>query len=185
MTPEKLEQGKELYLKNIKRYIAAEGSLFPHFVVFGERKTKSETEEDPDFALIHIPIPDEYMENNETKDKFVEDVIPEIAKEVTKKYTCEAVGFAAEAWIRVANSDKELPNWKELPIKKEVVFINIESKDNTLFRVYNINRLGKQVNENGDLTDHVELEEDAVLSTMDGSSVTGRMSGLYKKFTEE
>lgn len=182
MTLEKLEEGKELYLKNIKRYIAAEGSLFPHFIVLGERKISEEGE--PDLALIHVPIPDEYMKDEYTKDDFVTNVVPEIAKEITKKFKCEAVGFAAEAWIRIANSDKELPDWKKLPIKKEVVFINIESKDNTLFKVYNINRLGQQVNENGDLTDHVELEEDTELSSMDGTTVTGRMSGLYKKFTE-
>lgn len=184
MTQERLEEGKELYLKNIKRYIAAEGSLFPHFVVIGEKKVKSDDGE-PDLALIHIPIPDEYMKNEDTKDEFVTTVVPEIAKEVTKKFKCEAVGFAAEAWIRIANSDKELPDWKKLPIKKEVVFINIESKNSNLFRVYNINRLGQQVNENGELTDHVQLEEDTELSNMNGTSVVGRMTGLYKKFTEE
>lgn len=182
MTKEKLEEGTNLYLEIIRQYIKDNGSLFPHFVAFGKNKDLSE--EQPEFGIVQIPIDEEYMKDEETKDYLVERVIPVAAKKLAEKITCDAVGFAGEAWIRVTDKDEELLNWKKLPIKKEVIFINIESQDNSLFKVYNINRLGQQVNEFGELTDHVELEEDKELSSLDPSAMTGRMTGLFKRFTQ-
>jgi len=46
--------------------------------------------------------------------------------------------------------------------------------------IYEIKRNGKQVNEDGDLVDHIDLVEQ---NFSDAESMTGRFTGLLEKFT--
>jgi hypothetical protein len=64
----------------------------------------------------------------------------------------------------------------------EVLIITIESHDDSEFTVLEIVRSGKQVNEDGDLIDRIELVE---LPDYDGAVLAeGRFAGLYRKFKE-
>lgn len=178
MTQEKYEEIKKGYLENIKAYMLSVGGLFPHVTVFGSHKDGNEKD-----AIIHIPIPDEFLKSEETKDKFIDVVLPDVAETVKERFIPYGVGWASEAWVRSTNKDEKVPdNWKDLPIQKEVLFINLQFENKTEAIVYEIKRLGKQVNEDGDLVDHIELIEDMSLTGIENMS--GRFLGLLEKFTK-
>jgi len=166
---------KDEYINHITEYVKQAGGLFPHISIFAEPKDKKDDKP----ALIHIPIPDEYIENEESKDEFVDEILPKIAKEVNQMFNVYGIAWSSEAWMRTANKDSDIQDYKSLP-KKEVIFINIESIDKSECVMYNIKRFGKQVNSDGDLIDNIELTK----SRMSGGvqNVGGRFSGLLKYF---
>ena len=141
-------------------------------------KTK---EDDIKKAIIHIPIPGEYMNSEEGKDSFVEEIMPSIFKEVNKKFSPYGIAWASEAWVRIADKDfnTNKDNWQALPIKKEVLFISIETEFKKEVNVYNIKRLGHKVNSDGEIVDNISLEEETDFGNPE--NVGGRFSGLYKK----
>lgn len=175
MTDEKFLKIKESYVSNIKRFITETGNIFPHITVFGKHK-----EDDLEEAIIHIPVPDEFLKSEQSKDEFIDEVVPKIAEKIKEKFIPEGVAWTSEAWIRQIGKEEKLPeNWKELPIKKEVVFITMEFATRKDFMVYEIKRLGKQVNQEGELVDQVDLIEEDFSSA---EQATGRLSNLYSKF---
>lgn len=178
MTDQEYQELKDRYIQNIQRFITETGNLFPHITVFADHKDESEEEKS---AIVHIPIPDEILMSEETKEDFVTEVIPEIAKTIRKKFKPYGVSFASEAWVRSFNKeDGEIPeNWKEQPIEKEVLMVTMEFADRQETIVYEIKRNGKQVTEEGDLVDHVELIEQDFSGA---SSVGGRFGNLFDKF---
>ena len=176
MTEEKYNDMKSSYKELVKKMMIEMGGLNPHITVLGVHK------EDGHDSIIHVPIESKYMKSEDTKDLFVDEVVPEIAKELTKRFEVKAVGWAAEAWMRTANKEEGLPeNWKDLPIKKEVLIMTIESDAHNETIIMEIIRNGKQVNAEGDLIDAIELIELEELN--DGAQAGGRFTGLYKKFT--
>jgi hypothetical protein len=168
-----VEEAKKEYLDNIRRYMTDTGSVFPHISVFGMDKTNQKK------SIIHIPIPPEYVSSSGKKDEFLDDIFPLIVKEINTRFTAEAVGWAAEAWMTVLDkSDKPKDE------RKEVLFILISSENADSVFVYDINRTGKQVNSDGDLTDIVELTENTQFDTSKQNPMAGRFAGLYKRFKE-
>lgn len=175
MTEEKYLQAKQAYIENIKRYMTEEGSLFPHVTVFGTHKKEPETN-----AIIHIPIPDAFMANEDKKDEFMKEIMPQIAKKINETFIADGVAWAAECWVRTASKDEEFPkDWKKLPIQKEVLLISIETENKQEAIMYDIIRLGKIVTSDGELVDQINLEQ----QDMDvPESLGGRMTGLFKLF---
>jgi hypothetical protein len=174
----------DLYLDHIKEYMIQAGGLFPHITVFADQKNKK-TEEDTEKttkAIIHVPIPSEYMKSDADKDVFIEEIVPSVFKSITERFIPAGMAWASEAWMRVADADTFDPkrdNYKNIPIKKEVLFISIETDYINETRIYDIERKGKQVNGDGELIDHIKLTENQELKTPD--KVEGRFAGLYKK----
>lgn len=177
MTEKQFKELKDDYLTIIEGFVKDNGGLFPHISVFAKIK---ETVEDDDAkpAFIQIPIPDEFMQNDESKDEFIDNMVPKIFRKVKEKFTPIAVIWASEAWMRKINAPKLPENYRDLP-KTEVIIVNIETEDMTNSTIYEMKRLGKQVNSSGDLVDQVELEE---ISNESKPSMSGRFSGLFKKF---
>jgi len=178
MTEKQLEEIKENYINHLKKYMSETGGLFPHITIFAEHL--EEGDDKP--AIIHIPIPDEFMENDDSKDRFIEELMPELMIEIKKKFIPNGVAWASEAWMRTANKDFNLENYKNLP-KQEVVFISIETKDNAETIIYEMIREGVQVNSDGDLTDKIELKEMHNIDKPEGTE--GRFAGLYKKLIND
>lgn len=173
---------KENYIDYIKYYVAETGGLFPHITIFAEVRHPKEDEKDKT-ALIHIPIPDQYMSNDDGKETFIVEVLPDIIKEVKKMFIPKGVAWAAEAWLRMADKKDDITDYKKLPIKKEVVIITIESENKNDSFIYEMLREGKQVNSIGDLVDVVNLKQIEKFSNPD--SLGGRFSGLFKKFNND
>lgn len=179
MTEEQFEEIKEVYINHLKDFISEIGGLNPQLTILAEHI--EEEEKIP--AIIHIPIPDKYIENEDSKDEFINELLPELIIEVKKKFIPVGVAWASEAWMRIAGSDFDIDkeNWKEIPIKKEVVIVSIETDDKTECILYDIVRQGKKVTENGDLIDNIELKLSEESSP---STVGGRFTGLYKLFKD-
>jgi hypothetical protein len=181
MTNEQFDVLKEEFISNIKSYVTECGGIFPHISVFADIKNPKEGEDKP--ALIHIPIPDEYMENDESKDIFVDEIFPKIATELKNRFTPTALAWTAEAWVRTMNKDGKMPDdYKTLPVQKEVIIITIESDTNKECVIYDIIRSGKQITSDGDMVDIVELVESENLRHPDG--LGGRFAGLFSKLKD-
>lgn len=180
MTNEQYLTLKEEYINHIKTFVTESGGLLPHITVFADiKKPKDADEEKP--AIIHIPIPSEYMDDDTSKDKFVKNVIPDLFKAINEKFIPNSVAWASEAWLREANKNFDVKgNWKELPIKKEVIILTIESESKTEAIIFNVKREGKQVMSDGKIIDIINLTEDKELSDSNGN-FEGRFSGLFKK----
>lgn len=166
----------EEYINDIQSRIKESGGLNPCITVFADQEDSDKT------AIIHVPIPEEYIEDDSSKDMLVDDVLPIIFEEVNKRFKPFGIGWASEAWMRIADKDSQIKDYKLLPIKKEVVFIVIETDLKKETITYEIKRDGKQVNADGDIIDIVSLEK---IEEMSGdsfpSALTGRFSNLYKK----
>jgi len=175
MTEDEYKKVKESYIKHVQSYMKDVGTLFSHITIFANHKN---ADDDDKPAVIHIPIPDEFMENDETKDTFVNDVLPQVFKTVKDDFIPYSVAWGSEAWVRSIDKDEKIPDdYTTIPIKKEVLFVSIESKDKQETVIYDIKRDGKQVNSDGSITDVIlltEAEESGVHTT------EGRFSGLFK-----
>ena len=173
------EELKEEYIKHLIDVISETGGLFPHITIFADILNPKEEEKDKP-AIIHIPIPDKFMTDDKSKDEFIDEIIPDIFKDLKKKFEPHGVAWSSEGWMRqLDKSDKMPDDYKKLPIKKEVIIVTLGTKDKEEVIIYEVKRQGKQVNSDGDLVDIVKLEKH------DGdqpNSVAGRFSGLFKKF---
>ena len=180
MTEEKYIDLKEGYLKNVKNYMQEEGGLFSHISLFAELKEKDG--DDQKESIIHIPIPEKIANSDEGKEYFITKMIPEIASAVKEEFKITAVVWASEAWVRSSKIDDKdaFENWKDLPIKKEVLMVSLESEFGNETNVYEIVRNGMKVTEDG-LSDSIELIKDEQLSG-ENLKFEGRFTGLYKKF---
>jgi uncharacterized membrane protein YvbJ len=167
---------KEEYLNLVKGMLVETGGLQPSITILGTHK------EDQKNSVIHVPIPGKFVESEIMKDAFIDVIVPEISVKINKKFDVKAVAWASEAWLRSAEKDKPdaLENWKDLPIKMEVLIVTIESADKNETIILEIVRKGKQVNEDGDLIDIIELVESPEYKQ--GVTGEGRFTGLYKKF---
>lgn len=179
MTQKQFKLLKEEYVEHIKTFVKEQGELFPHITIFANiRVIKEENDKKP--ALIHIPIPDEYMKNDESKDAFIDDIVPELFQAIEKDFKVYAVAWAAEATIRIPPKDFDLDkeNYKTLPVKKDCIILTIESKkDNDIF-LYEIHK-GLAIGKKG-LVDEINLIE----LEQKPKSVKGRFSGLFKNFNK-
>jgi hypothetical protein len=175
MTQDDFKDLKETYIEHIQQYIKDVGNLFPHITIFADVKN---AKQDDKPAIIHIPIPEEYMETDELKDKFLEMVLPDVFKAVKEEFIPVGVAWGAEAWVRTVDKNTVPEDYKKSPIEKEVVFVSIETKGNHETLVYDIKRGGKQVHPDGSITDVIELAE-AKESGM-STGATGRFTELFK-----
>lgn len=176
MTTEEYNSMKQGYLELITQILTDQGGIDPSISVLGVHKTDGKN------AIVHVLIEEKFMKDDESKDRFVDEMIPQIAKEVRKQFDITAVAWASEAWLRKADKDKPLPaDWKALP-KTEVLFITIESAEHNDASVMEIIRKGKMVNEDGELVDDITLVPLPEFSEAMEESA-GRFTGLYKKFT--
>ena len=179
MTSKDHEELVENYLSHIQKYMKDTGGLFPHIVIFAEHKNPEENQ--PANSIIHIPIPSEYMDSENGKDVLVDEIFPTIFKKVNETFTPSGIGWASEAWMRTAGADFDIDkeDYKTLPIQKEVLFVCIETANDSKTRIYEIKRDGHQINSDGELVDGIDLIEMTEMKNVDRTE--GRFSGLYKK----
>lgn len=160
------------YIENIKKFIVDAGGLFPHLTIFADNKDPKKEEKK---ALIHIPIPDSYMQSDAEKDSLVDEIFPFIYEKVKQKFTPYGIAWASEAWMRIV-TEKQMARFKELPPNKEVVVISIDTDYKCETIIYELKRTGQCINSEGDLIDQIQLEK---LEQSAGTS--GRFVGLYQK----
>ena len=185
MTKEEFIEMKDGYIEFVTKMIIDTGSLGPSITILGTHLVDGKN------AIVHVPIPPKYMKSGETKDEFVDEVLPDIAKKVSEKFTVLAVAWAAEAYMRIVDKDdrkteaENIVDWEKLPIKKEVLISTMDSKDHNDTYIMEIVRKGKVVNSEGELTDHIELVKIPELESDDVIVGDGRFAKLYQKFVEK
>ena len=179
MTLKEHQKLAKTYIENIKRYMQEAGGLFPHLTIFA--KKLETTAYDEGHSLIHIPIPPKYIESDENKDLLVEDILPTIFDKLKESFTPYGVAWASEAWMRIAKNEEEFKKgYKDLPIKKEVLMVTIETDHKSESIIYDINRTGQQINSDGELTDKISLRKSKELNSPTATT-SGRFVGLYSK----
>ena len=182
MTPEDFKELKDEYLDHIKSQLSEEGGLIPHFTVFADMIEKDEESDDDNRkAVIHLMVPSDLIDTDEGKDIIVEEILPKMMTKIKSKFIPHGIAWASEAWMRIADKDfnPKKDDFKTIKVKKEVLFISLETKDTAEAFVYEIKRNGKQVNAEGNLVDKVDLIEIPDIKDMNSSE--GRLSGLFKK----
>jgi len=178
MTDTQFIEMKDAYLDDIKGMLLKNGNFSATISIIGEEK------KDLSSSIVHIPLPEQIINSDEGKQLFVDKMIPELSKKLKDRFNIQAVTWASEAWMREAHKDDYNPdtdNYKDLPIKKEILIITIDTKTNLESHVYEIVRMS--IAPNGDLIEKVDLLKLPELSEVFGST-EGRFSGLYKKFTD-
>lgn len=181
MTDQSYQEIKKTYLDNITRMMTDTGGMPAHIAVFGVHKDEFLKVRE---AIIHIQIPGEVLKSDRGKDLFFDKVLPGIASKIREVITPHGVAWTSEAYMRTASKDEEIPeNWKDLPIQKEVLIVNMEFEHINETLLYEIVRDGQQVTEDGDLVDHIVLREMEDMKSPE--MVSGRFTGLYQKFKAE
>ena len=84
MTNEEFEELKTSYIENIKKYMVDSGGLFSHLSIFGEHKEPEDGQ--PVTAIIHVPIDPRFLKSDQSKDVFVDEVVPELAKVINDNF---------------------------------------------------------------------------------------------------
>lgn len=177
MTNTQFIEMKDAYLDDIKGMLLKNGNFSATISIIGEEK------KDLSASIVHIPLPDQIINSDEGKQLFVDKMIPELSKKLKDKFNVQAVAWASEAWMREAPKDDYNPdtdNYKDLPIKKEILIITIDTETDLESYVYEIVRMS--IAPNGDLIEKINLLILPEMSQVFGSA-EGRFSGLYKKFT--
>lgn len=176
MTTEELDDVKKDYINNLKLHILENGGMFSHIALFG---TKIDTNES---AIVHVMVEDQYM-TDDGKEKFVNEIAPEMAQQIKKKFSIQSVAWTSEAWLRTADASYE-GNWQNIPIKNEALIILFVEKEKVKTIIYNIKRNGKVVNEEGELVDSVELIENLSMEGKPGDKKVedGRIINLLNLF---
>jgi len=190
MDNQTLQDLKEDYIEHIKNYVNEFGNLFAHISIFADLKEPEPGEEDKP-AIIHIPIPNEYMKDGESKDNFVDNILPEIIENVKEKFNPIAIGWAAEATMRVAGSlfNVQKDDWTKIPVSKDVIIICIDSKSTNNTFLYEVKHISDdklsnlKVTKSGEFAERVELI-DITEKYQDNQikNVGGRFGSLYKRF---
>lgn len=183
MTTKEYNSMKEGYYEMVTKIMTESGELGPSITVLGIHK------EDGKNAIVHVPVPLKYMKDEDSKDEFMDEIVPKIAERVQEEFEIKAVAWASEAWLRVADKkdmtkEEMLSKWKDLPVKKEVLIISLDSENKNETVIKEIVRKGVQVNEDGELTDHIELIDMPEYSN-GMPNAEGRFTNLYQKFTEK
>ena len=177
MTDTQFIEMKDAYLDDIKNMLLTNGNFSATISIIGEEK------KDLSASIVHIPLPEQIINSDEGKQLFVDKMIPELSKKLKDRFNVQAVAWASEAWMREAHKDDYNPdtdNYKDIPIKKEILIITIDTETDLESHVYEIVRMS--IAPNGDLIEKVELLLLPEMSQAFGTT-EGRFSGLYKKFT--
>lgn len=154
------------------------GGLPPHITLFGVPKDPIDGEKN---ALVYLPLKDEDMVSEEAKEIFVKAKLPAIAQKVKEKFTVYALAYCSEAWLReVKPTDKIPDDYRDLPVKKEVIFVNIERPDKTDSLIYEMKRSGHKVTPDGKLVSDLDIV--LVDEQLEATSLGGRFTGLIKHF---
>ena len=177
LTEDQYQEIKTRYLKTIVKATEEAGGLPGHLALFATEKDDPDAKE----TIVFMKIDDTFLSTEFGKDVFVEKMIPIMANDINKTFNVHSVAWSSEAWLRETKLDQVIPdNYKELPIKKEVIIVNIESLDKTECVMYDVLRNGHQVNADGDFTETVVLE--LMTETDQMINASGRFTGLIKHF---
>ena len=161
------QEMKNEYIKNIIEHMTETGDMFTHIALFGTKKDLDNKE-----GIIHIPISSDFLKSAESKNIFFTDVAPTIAKKLKEEFEIYSSCFTSEAWIRKGSKDDDFDEVMSKAVKEEVlVIIYFTQKDGIRTEIYDVERVGKKVNEDGELVDIVNLKYNEEFSKIEDRQV--------------
>jgi hypothetical protein len=184
---EEIDVLKNEHIDFIKNNIQTYGEFYPCITIFSELKEINEDEPDLKFGMVHIPIDRKFLQDDESKDNFIKEVVPNIFKEIQKTFIPHAVLWCSEVWMRrMPKKDKitqeDIDELYKNGEKIEAVFITMESKNKNETFVYEIIRNGVQVSPDGDLVDKIQLKKSNEFDHITKENIGGRFSNLFGLF---
>lgn len=173
----------EAYINRTLKFVEEYGGVHPHITIFADIKSP-ENEEEERQSVVHVEIPDELLSSEEGKETFMTEVFPKLAEQVKKRFNVYGVTWISEGWMRSVSKDEQMPdNYKDLPIKKEVIIITVETIEDSNAMMFEMKRDGMQVTSDGDFVEKVELIK--IGDDNDDSPLTGgRFSGMLKQLID-
>lgn len=177
-----LAEFKETLQSFISHILNEQGSLPPVGAVLLHDKSTDEME------LGFIPIPSDFINSPEGKDKLVETVFPNVFSTMEHGNFKEifAFGFASEIWIRETPKPAMEENWQDLP-KREGVMIHIETNEISDVIIKLIKRDGNVVTPKGEMIDNVTLEDhpghNGLINATSGNA-KGRFSHILRNYNK-
>lgn len=170
MTPEIMEDYKKELLQNIEAEMKDEGKVSAFIQILGEKEGTDKP------VIVHIAAA---FDDADSKDFFIEEIIPEISKKLKKNsITPHHVVFVSEVWVTVVDKDTKEKS------KNEAVLIAISSESGETMEAYDIARHAYEVGEDGELSAKVDLIKNEDLSGA-GNSSKGRFSNLYRTLMDQ
>jgi len=180
MKQDELKELKEAYIENTKKATVENGGMFSHIAIFGIKIDTNQS------GTLYVPVDDEFVSSKKGKELFEKVVLPEIANRIKKDYIVSSAVWTSEAWLRTSNTEEfksVRENWQELPIKMETLIMSFrESDDNADIILYEINRTGKKVTDDGKMIDTIELELISNFTRTDGMVPGGRLFDMLSLF---
>ena len=180
MNKEDYNELKAVYLEHVIEFITDTGGLFPNLTLFAYQKERDE-EGKPQFAIIHIPVPDAYLEDDDSKDEFIDNLLPSIYKTIKEKFNPFGMSWASETWGGKISLEEfsKIKNVDEVKITDKLLVISIETDDFDETIVYNLYTDGLSISKTGDLINTIKIKENVTLSKPIEKG--GKFIGLYKK----
>ena len=164
MTPELMEEYKKELLENIELEMKDEGKVRPFMQIIGEKEGMDKP------VIIHIVTE---FGDDESKDFFIEEVIPEGSRKLKKiQTTPHHVVFVSEVWMTMVDENTNKTK------KEEAVLIAYSSEEGEVMEAYNIIRHAYEVDEQGELSSKIDLIKNEDLSSHNDTP-SGRFSNLY------
>lgn len=171
---EEIENFKKENKDNMARLIATMGNLPPICTIF--------TYKDDQYNVVVSPVPEEALENEENKDKFLK-IMPQFFDSIEEKgHKIVCFSYSSEAWLRKADKKDGVPeDWKSMP-KTEVLITSYETANDACVEIHDIIKDGKIANEDGELIDCIRLEKNADMDNGEEGELGGRFSTIYRNY---
>jgi hypothetical protein len=167
---------KERHIRLCKELMYEEGELPPHIQLLGHKKGE------PGTMTATIPIPGE-LTSPDGKEFMEQFFIPQVFRQCAEDgIDILCFVWASEGYIRQVKVEKmdDVPeNWRDLP-KTEVLMLNFETDKGTDLVLFDVERLGKGINADGRVVDHVQLKERELPEGAQQGE--GRFANLFKRF---
>lgn len=178
---EAIEEFKRDHVQWIQDKMEKEGEIGPMIALLALKKDTDT------MGLVFAPIFGDF--SDERKDEVVKKIIPHLFEQVKEQDMIPyCFSFCSEVWIRKMSTKKidvdkiTTDMIKELP-KTEALLITFETKETATTFLFDMERTGKSINEEGEVVDQIKLTP-SDLGKDNSAKMAGRFTNIFKKYAE-
>lgn len=170
---ELIEKFKTDHIKWVSDKMMKEGELGPIITVLAMKKATEK------MGLVFAPIMGDFSEGR--KEEVVSKVIPFLFDQLKDDGLIPyCFSFASEVDMRIINTEEELPhNIKDIK-STDALLITFETREETSVKVFDMEKVGKAINEDGEMIDQIKLTYHQMPE--EGGSYGGRFTNIFKKY---
>jgi len=170
-----IEQFKKDHIKYVSDKMLREGEMGPMITVLAMKKSNEK------MGLVYAPIMGEFSE--ERKEEVVSKVIPYLFEQMKEEDLIPyCFSFSSEVIMKVIDTDKEeIPDDLSKIAGIDALLITFETKTETSTKVFNMEKVGKAINEDGEMIDQIKLTYHEM---PEGGSFGGRFTNIFKRYEQ-